>query len=295
MTYRDELSRELAAVGISGRLRARIVAEFDDHIACDPDSQLGEPVAIARQFADELGTSRARRAAFASFVALAVAGIVFAVAFVAAPAPVFGAAASRSTWLVRLATWCGALAPQVAFAAGTLAVLRAFRRRHESVMAGAESRMILRRAAVGLIFGIASLASLIVIAAQLRHMPGWWRTLAEVDGAVGATALLAGVPALVTAWRLPSLAPGPAGDLSDDIGSWLPASLRTRPWRVAWALALGLFILLAATGFMADDGPDGVVRGILDGGLCLLVFGTAGRYLGLWSSSGDRGSAPGAR
>jgi len=59
-------------------------------------------------------------------------------------------------------------------------------------------------------------------------------------------------------------------------------------------LASALFILLAATGFMADDGPDGVVRGILDGGLCLLAFGTLGRYLGLWSS-GDRGSAVDAR
>jgi hypothetical protein len=66
-----ELGRELAAVGIRGRRRDRILAEFADHLACDPQAQLGEPRDLARQFADELATDSARRAAFATFGALA--------------------------------------------------------------------------------------------------------------------------------------------------------------------------------------------------------------------------------
>ncbi|HEV3403820.1 MAG TPA: hypothetical protein VG073_05990, partial [Gaiellaceae bacterium] len=80
----DELGRELGAVGIRGRLRRRIVAEFRDHRSCAPDADLGDPRTIARQFADELGTSRSRRAAFAAFGALGIAGVAYTVAFVAA-------------------------------------------------------------------------------------------------------------------------------------------------------------------------------------------------------------------
>jgi len=57
------LGEELGRVGIRGRLRTRILAEYADHLACDPAAQLGEPGALARQFADELGSARARRAA----------------------------------------------------------------------------------------------------------------------------------------------------------------------------------------------------------------------------------------
>jgi hypothetical protein len=68
MSFVQELSRELARVGVHGRLRRRIVAEIGDHLACDPDANLGEPSELARQFADELGTTRARSAGFRAFV-----------------------------------------------------------------------------------------------------------------------------------------------------------------------------------------------------------------------------------
>lgn len=80
--FEARLGQELRRVGIHGRLRGRILAEYADHLACDPEAQLGEPGALARQFADEVGSTRARRAAVTAFAALALAGVLFAAAFV---------------------------------------------------------------------------------------------------------------------------------------------------------------------------------------------------------------------
>jgi hypothetical protein len=63
----DELRRELAAVGIRGRQRDRILAEFADHLACDPAAELGDPRTLATQFADELAIDSARRSALWTF------------------------------------------------------------------------------------------------------------------------------------------------------------------------------------------------------------------------------------
>ena len=67
--YLNRLDAELARAGIHGARRKRIIAEFADHLRCDPDADLGDPVALATQFADELGTSFARTAAFRAFLA----------------------------------------------------------------------------------------------------------------------------------------------------------------------------------------------------------------------------------
>jgi hypothetical protein len=79
----DELAHELVAVGIRGRLRARILAEAAEHVrdAGSPEA-FGDPKALARRFADELGPEEARRAARGSFAALAVAGAAFGLVFV---------------------------------------------------------------------------------------------------------------------------------------------------------------------------------------------------------------------
>src|SRR3954468_1002587 len=73
----EELSRELRRVGIRGRRRRRILTEFADHLACDPDAALGDPRQLAAQFADELAGDAARRTALGTFAALAV--VAFAV------------------------------------------------------------------------------------------------------------------------------------------------------------------------------------------------------------------------
>ncbi len=161
MSYRSDLSRELAAVGIGGRLRSRIVAEFDDHLACNPDAQLGDPKAIARQFADELGTTRARRAAFVSFGALALAGVLFGAAFVAAPRGMLAPASASNhiSWLATFAAALTACAAQVSFVAGGLALVRALRLRRDGVIAGAEAEVIRRRATVGVGAGLVTMVA----------------------------------------------------------------------------------------------------------------------------------------
>jgi hypothetical protein len=284
MSYRDELHRELTAVGITGRQRSRITDEIADHLECDPKAELGAPQLVARQFADELGSARARRAGFASFGALALAGVLFGVTFVTAPGHAFASVPAAVSWPGRVGNWVAVIAPQVAFAAGLLALLRALRRRGQRVIPAAETRLILRRATVGVFAGLASMIGLALLAAELRpYLPGWWVTLAWVCAAVGALALVASTPALIAAQRLPSLADGSAGDLFDDVGAWLPRSLDGRPWRFALVVAGAIFVLMTVAGVLASDGPDGAVRGIADGLLCLLGFATLGRYLGLWS------------
>src|SRR4030095_5438125 len=56
----DELERELASVGIRGRRRERILAEFADHLACDPGAQLGDPRELAAEVANHLAGDSAR-------------------------------------------------------------------------------------------------------------------------------------------------------------------------------------------------------------------------------------------
>jgi hypothetical protein len=146
----DELGRELAAVGIHGRQRDRILAEFADHLACDPEAQLGEPRVLARQFADELATDSARRTAFATFAALAVVAVAVVVPQLTLPA-VPDIAGGTSTFLVGAATLAMILGAQIAFAAGCLAALRALR-----LEGPQDVPLIRRRSAVALGAGAAT-------------------------------------------------------------------------------------------------------------------------------------------
>ena len=54
-SFLPALDRELSAAGVRGRQHERILAEYGDHLACDPNAQLGSPVELARQFADAGG------------------------------------------------------------------------------------------------------------------------------------------------------------------------------------------------------------------------------------------------
>ena len=132
MSYPEELGRELAAVGIGGRLRQRITAEVRDHLECDPSADLGSPAAIAAQFADELGTVRTRRAAFAAFGVLALAGVLFVAAGLTAVSG-FPHRHPHSVLLGDLGAVLAALGGQIALVTGTLAAERGLRRRAASV------------------------------------------------------------------------------------------------------------------------------------------------------------------
>ena len=290
--YTERLRAELAAVGITGRLRARIIDEITDHLTCDPAAELGAPRLLARQFADELGTLRVRRAAVRSFAALALAGLLFGLVFLDSPAAAFGAAPAGISLVGRIARWGAVLAPQIAFVAGVLAALRALRRRRAGVIAAAEARMIARRATVGTVFGIVSMACLAAIALSLhRWVPSAWETRALVATGVGLVGLVAVLPSLWASARLRPVAAGAAGDLFDDLGPVVPVALRGHPWRLAAIIAGGIAVAIALAGIPGDDVYDGIARGVFDAAACLTGFATLGRYLGLWEPHRERAGA----
>ena len=123
--YLNDLDAQLARAGIRGARRKRIVAEFADHLSGDRDADLGDPTALATQFADELGTSFARTAAFQAFVALALAGILVVVRAVALLPLTANALGTADTVLFLIS----AIAAQVALVAGGLGLLRALQLR----------------------------------------------------------------------------------------------------------------------------------------------------------------------
>ena len=283
MSYVDELSNALADVGISRSLRRRILAEIADHLACDPDAELGAPGQLARQFADELGTSRARRAGLRTFLALALAGALFGVAFLTSPGAAFGNGGTPDSPLLGgLANLVALVAPQLAFVAGTLAGLRVLRRRSEPVIPRAEAVIIARRALLGILAGFASMAALALMAIEFhRDVPGWWMTFALIASAVGAGALAFVTPAAFSAARTLPAAEGSAGDLFDDLGPVVPGRLRGRPWAFAATVASGVALAITLAGVAGSDGYDGALRGLLDALACLGGFAVLGPYLGL--------------
>ena len=311
MSYVDSLGQELAAVGISGRLRRRIVLEIDDHLECNPNADLGQPRDLARQFADELGTARARRAALATFAALALAGVVFAISFLAAgPAgPGLPRLRPESAALAVLAAVLAVLGCQVAFVSGVAGALRAWRLRREAIVPRAEATVIGRRAAVAVIGGFAAMAGMALLAVEFSQVLGDWIVTFAVAGAavgagalaaatpavvrasrlrpaaagaaVGAGALAAATPAVVRASRLRPAAAGAAGDLFEDIGPVVPPVLHGRPWRFAIAVSAAVGLAIAIVGIAAGDPYDAIARGLADGLACMAGFALLGRYLGL--------------
>ena len=279
MTYLDELSRELAAHGIRGRTRRRILLEADDHLRSDPDAQqrFGSAREVANTFAAELGAQASRRAAVSAFAALGVAGAVYAVLFVSLgfaspPTETLDPALGALAFALMI------VAPQVSFVAGALALLRSVRRRRQRVIPTSELIVIRRRTGVALLFGLLTMAALSLYAYEFRvDLAGWWLTLTYTS-TVGASVLLAlaAAPAFA-ATRLRPLVGGEAGDVFTDVG----VSFGDDPWRFARfvAIAAGLLVWLAAAA--QGDPYDGLVQGIFEGLACFSGFAVLGRYLGL--------------
>jgi hypothetical protein len=280
--YLDRLRRELTAVGIRGARRARILDELADHLACDPIAELGDPGVLATQFADELGTSLARAAAFRAFAALAVTGAILVARLLTMGAlnRIDGSVPDTFGLLA------GVIAGQVAFAAGSLALLRAWRLRRQPSIPGAEATILARRAGIGLVAGAVATIAVPLRAAVSPHAtsgPSW---LSAVAVAVALVPLLLAGPSLVLSARLRPTGEGPAGDLLDDLPP-LRTAVRT-PTNFALAFAAALVVATTLAGIAGNDPYDGLARGLLEGGACLAGFGILGRYLGLRSASGPQ-------
>ncbi|MGZ4228672.1 MAG: hypothetical protein ACXVHB_27860 [Solirubrobacteraceae bacterium] len=284
--YLNDLDAQLARAGIRGARRKRIVTEFADHLSCAPDADLGDPTALATQFADELGTSFARTAALQAFVALALAGVlvvVRAVALLPLNANDFGTADTVSLLI-------STIAAQVALVAGGLGLLRALQLRGRGIIPREEASVLARRAGIGLAAGAVTIVAFPLSQAYRAH-PGavtigshptnaWW----PLASAAGVVMLVAAAPAVVRAARLRPQTAGPAGDLLADIGPLQPVAARIASGsvnRLAFMIAAGIAIVMALAGVAANDPYDGLLRGLLEGGAFLGGYAVLGRYLAI--------------
>jgi hypothetical protein len=268
-------------VGIRGSLRRRILAETADHLRESGDAAgFGEPNVIAARFADELATNGARRAAFTSFVALAPAGIAYAVLFgLITTWP--DIASARLLPLAIGAALAMVLAPQVAFAAGLLTVAQAWRLRSETRAPAAEIAVLRRRVAVALGSGAAAFAGIAVYASEYSSgLPAWWATTAFVVSGTALVSIGGAAVALARAARVRPQAAGPAGDVFDDvapIADRIPLNLRGRPWRFCLLVAAAV-AAAALIGGGPDEGPRNAVAEFV--AVCA-AFAVLGRFLGL--------------
>ena len=275
--YLDELSRELGRVGIGGGLRKRVLAESEDHLRSDVEAleRFGSAAELANQFAAELGARSSRRAALSAFIALAAAAVVYAFSFAGAasagqPAP--------DTWplLAQLLLPLVIVAPQVAFVAGSLGLVRTLRRR-ERVLPSAELTVINRRTGVALVSGLVTMVALAILSLELRDVSArWWVAVTLVGTALAAPLLvLAGIP-LTRASRLRPRVAGDAGDVFDDIGFG-----RTGPWRFALVVSIGVGLVVFLAAAAQGDPFDGAVNAAVEALACLSGFALFGRFLGL--------------
>ncbi len=282
------LGDELRAVGIRGRLHQRIVAEYEDHLRCDPNAQLGPPAELAHEFADELGTSNVRRGSVAGFAGLALAGVALAIPVIYALT--FHAFRSSELWwkpIGQIGVAIVALGSQVALAAGMLGTLRTFWGRHDRVVSRPDATVVVRRNAVALACALATMAGLGLMALGIRDhsssVPGW-RTVAGIAAGVGALALVAAAPFVLRAARVRPTRNGARGDVLDDLGPFVPAWLRGRPWRFAVLFASAIGIVVALVGVAAGDPFDGIARGLVEAFACIVGFAALGPFIGLWTA-----------
>lgn len=294
--YLAELGGALRDAGIHGGRRARILMEFEEHLLSNPDADLGDPRELAAQFADELGSDLARSAAIRAFAALALAGVLFAIAFVTGGrGHSFSAAGSNPAvhglaWAVansnpplaaQIAMAACLVAVQVSVVAGVLGLLRAIRLKGHPVVATQEAAILVRRAGVALGSGAVTMLALPLVALSSPGLSSGWKVLAFVLAGVGLVAIASAVPAVRAALRLKPRVEGRAGDLLCDLDVISPVRLPGSPWQLAVGLALGIVVVLTAAGLAQSDPFDGALRGIFDGLACLAGFGLLGRYLGL--------------
>jgi len=277
MSYCERLSVELTRVGIRGRARARILAEAADHLAESDEERFGDPRELAQLFADELATQATTRAAYVAFAALGLAGAGFAVGWVLLILEGTADITSAAFLPVGLVAAFALIAcPQISFAAGLLALLRARRLQTLRVAPAAELALLARRTNTALAFGASSMLAFAVYAVDYHAAFSRSQVIAAAAGAVAlmvplAAAAMAGRTAAV----VQSAVPGEAGDMFDD----LPLPLPRRPWLVCLTLAGGLAVVLVAAAGL-DEGLRNAVAEVV---LVVVCFAALGRRLGLRS------------
>ena len=279
--YLEELSAQLGSVGIRGAQRRRILAEVEDHLRESGEpGRFGDPALIAARFADELATSGARRVAWGSVVALAPAGIGYAI-LVSLGAPWPDITDGRSVPLAVVAAATMLLAPQVSFASGLLAAAGAWRLRSQAAAPASAIALLRRRAGVALAAGATTLLAVMVTTYEFSTWISTWRiALTFSIAAVSLVPIVAGAFALRRTGALRPQTAGDACDVFDDLApvlDRLPFELRGHPWSFCLLFAAAV-AGTALIGGGPDEGPRNAVAEFVAvcGGFAVL-----GRYLGL--------------
>jgi hypothetical protein len=293
MNWLGSLNDELGARGVPIRDRARISHEFRDHIACEPgcEDRLGDPRELAISFADELATSRVRTSALYAFAALAFTAVVLATSQLAIGAangyPGYNNGISLVLFL--LAGVGIFFAPQVALVSGSLAALRAVRRRRTQRLPAAEIGLISRRARIALLAGFGTVAGLgLYLANFASHFASWYLGLIGGLAAVSVLPLGWAYTRVRRAAGIVSASSGAAGDVYDDV-PWIGWHwLRAKSWRLG--LAGSLIVGVTATVFAAHAErsiQEGIERGLIEGLGCAIGFALLGGAVGLFSAAVD--------
>lgn len=262
MSYVEELRAELAARGIREPLAQRIEVEFADHLACDPEAQLGEPALIAARFAEELGVVRTRRASLASFGALALAAILLALSTRAlSPAGGWPDLFGVRGLVVAFAGLGIALGAQVSFVAGVLGVSLVASR-------GGAVRLAQRRMRVALAGGWVVVGGELVDAVALRPLlPAWWFALALGAAAASAVALAASGRALHAAEQIA-----------------LPHARAVTPLPgplLAGVAAAAVTAMCVGSAYAEHSWAEGLTRAVFEAVAIGVCFVALGRRLGL--------------
>ena len=230
-------------------------------------------------------TDRARRSAFHAFGALAIAAVALIVSQLAIghAGGYPGFTNGLSVVLFMPAALGMLIAPQVALVAGTLAALRAVRRRRARVLPAAEIALIRRRAWVGLGAGFATVAGLeLYVVDSSSVLPAWWLALVGGLAAVAGVTLLGASRTLAGAEAVVSGTSGQAGDISEDLPLTGWQWLRRRPWRLGMIASLTVAVVMTVFQAHAEHSLiEGIQRGVFEGLAAAAGFALLGGAVGV--------------
>lgn len=284
MSWIGEFEEELRRRGVRAATRRRLLDEFSDHIACEQEvrielTRLGAAREIAGQYAEELATDETRHAALGGFAALALAAIALVVSQAALGRIGYpGFNHGTSTPLSVIAIVAMVVGAQVALVGGTLAAWRALTRRRAPSLPSAEIALIQRRTRLALAAGLTTTGGLLLYVVNfLNVLPAWWLALSGSLAALASGALVAAWRANAHSAATVSLAPGPAGDVFDDLPPL--RTLRSHPLRLVTLAALAVG---AAMTLIVWHAEHSLVEGLERGGFealalaaCFALFGRA--------------------
>jgi hypothetical protein len=289
MNWLEALGDELTARGVRGREQSRIILELHDHIECAPGGELrlGDPAIVAATFADELAGARSRRSALYAFAALSLTALALAVSQFTLGQIGYPGFKHGLTQVLFWPALVGIfIAPQIALVSGTLAAVRAFRRRRVVTMPAAEVALLARRTRVALSAGMATAAGVELYVIDFsRRLPSWWLVLSAGLGVVAGTALIAARRELAGTLQLRSSVTGPAGDLSRDLPCLSDRGWHARPWRLVALATLLVALLVTAVEAHAERSlQEGIQRGLAEAIVAAAGLVLLGRALGILSN-----------